>query len=416
MTDRKTCTKCGINKPATTEYFHKDKNTKSGLRSWCKECRSNNRNQNTFKDIFTKEFLLTEFLEKGKDPDQIAKEVEKQYGKTCYRSTVSTWLRKHGITIRSAKNTFEPINVDSIVNHIPQITINEVKLFPVIHNPEIENINLVISDLHVGQKLFNETEDESMNYFKNAFKLLKNNVIKALSHLRYHWQELNIFLLGDLIEGEGIYPNQPYECFQIMRQLRIAESGLLDIILGIKELFDIKVNIIFVRGNHGRTKLFSSDEGNWDTILIELLERSLKSYKNIEFHRNDFWAIDYTDQWGNKYLVTHGDAIKGGVPSYNSIRDTIQGWHMGFKGFDAFLCGHFHQSSYQTIDETHVLINGCFRYNDFPLRNSKQNPDRHYWLFGSGEGRAITWKYKIDTEPLDYRNSLERNMKFRSFK
>ena len=35
----KKCTKCGEWKPATAEYFHRDKTRKSGLRAQCKTCR-----------------------------------------------------------------------------------------------------------------------------------------------------------------------------------------------------------------------------------------------------------------------------------------------------------------------------------------------------------------------------------------
>lgn len=35
----KTCTKCGKTYPATPEYFNRAKADKSGLHSWCKECR-----------------------------------------------------------------------------------------------------------------------------------------------------------------------------------------------------------------------------------------------------------------------------------------------------------------------------------------------------------------------------------------
>lgn len=37
-TPTKHCSKCGATKPATTEYFYRDKKLKSGLHSWCKEC------------------------------------------------------------------------------------------------------------------------------------------------------------------------------------------------------------------------------------------------------------------------------------------------------------------------------------------------------------------------------------------
>jgi len=33
-----TCTKCKIKLPATAQFFHRDKSTKSGLRSQCKRC------------------------------------------------------------------------------------------------------------------------------------------------------------------------------------------------------------------------------------------------------------------------------------------------------------------------------------------------------------------------------------------
>ena len=38
LTPQKTCTKCGITKPATIEYFHTQKRGKFGFRSICREC------------------------------------------------------------------------------------------------------------------------------------------------------------------------------------------------------------------------------------------------------------------------------------------------------------------------------------------------------------------------------------------
>ena len=44
MSDTKTCTKCREVFPATTEYFHERKDSKSGIRAHCKSC-SNNRSK-----------------------------------------------------------------------------------------------------------------------------------------------------------------------------------------------------------------------------------------------------------------------------------------------------------------------------------------------------------------------------------
>lgn len=38
MEETKICTKCENNLPATSEYFHKQKNGKYGLKPWCKVC------------------------------------------------------------------------------------------------------------------------------------------------------------------------------------------------------------------------------------------------------------------------------------------------------------------------------------------------------------------------------------------
>ena len=41
MSDTKTCKRCGETFPATTEYFHERKDSKSGIRAHCKSCSSN---------------------------------------------------------------------------------------------------------------------------------------------------------------------------------------------------------------------------------------------------------------------------------------------------------------------------------------------------------------------------------------
>ena len=38
MSDTKKCSKCGVEKPATPEFYHRDKNRKDGLHYDCKEC------------------------------------------------------------------------------------------------------------------------------------------------------------------------------------------------------------------------------------------------------------------------------------------------------------------------------------------------------------------------------------------
>ncbi len=40
MESRKKCTKCGEEKPATNEFFHKNRKTPDGFEYWCKLCKA----------------------------------------------------------------------------------------------------------------------------------------------------------------------------------------------------------------------------------------------------------------------------------------------------------------------------------------------------------------------------------------
>ena len=61
------------------------------------------------------------------------------------------------------------------------------------------------------------------------------------------------------------------------------------------------------------------------------------------------------------------------------------------------------------------MVNGCFRYNDFPTFKMKIEPDRHMWIFGSGEGRPITWRYKVEVEPKDMKEQIRQNIDTRKY-
>ena len=91
----KTCTKCGETLPATTEYFHKQKNGKYGLKSKCKKCiaeyHKNNRDKileqkkQYYED--NKEKILEQrkqYRENNKDKTRQYRENNKDYYKQYY--------------------------------------------------------------------------------------------------------------------------------------------------------------------------------------------------------------------------------------------------------------------------------------------------------------------------------------------
>lgn len=68
----KVCSKCKIEKPATTEYFHKDKNKKDGFTGICKTCKKKYYEEN--KEYFT--IVIKEYREENKEHYQ---EIRRNY-------------------------------------------------------------------------------------------------------------------------------------------------------------------------------------------------------------------------------------------------------------------------------------------------------------------------------------------------
>jgi len=73
----KKCTKCGVEKPDNSDFFHKNKSSKNGLHRWCKECVNKNRKKNIIKpvkivDRVYKDLLLYEELREHPEKPGIA--------------------------------------------------------------------------------------------------------------------------------------------------------------------------------------------------------------------------------------------------------------------------------------------------------------------------------------------------------
>lgn len=362
-----------------------------------------------YKKIFTREFLLEEYIHKRKTLREIAAEIN------CDKDTVSRYLRKRGIALRApirrSKMTIQ--SPDEIISYIPQYILPTIVREPIEIKPEKENINLIISDSHVGQKLSGENDDSAEDYFLDAFHTLTINTLKVIDKINCDWQQINVFILGDMVEGEGIYPSQAYEVFPLMKQLDVTETGISCLLTALSTAYDIPVNVFCVRGNHGRVGRFNSEETNWDTILYKLLQRTFntQNHPNINIVRTDFWADICENQWGHKFFYAHGDNITSfqNLPHYG-IDKAVGHWNTIFKGFDVFLMGHLHVTTDYNVNGIKAYVNGCMRFSSFPVSKLKRDPVRRYWLFGSCENRPVTWRYEIDVEPPYSSDPLESVM------
>ena len=83
MSDTKKCTKCGVEKPVTPEFYHRDKNKKGGLYTQCKECkklyRENNKEKISEQNKLYRKNNKEEILEQKKLYRKNNKEKIKEY-------------------------------------------------------------------------------------------------------------------------------------------------------------------------------------------------------------------------------------------------------------------------------------------------------------------------------------------------
>lgn len=185
-------------------------------------------------------------------------------------------------------------------------------------------------------------------------------------------RELHIYLGGDMVEGEDIFPHQAH----------LIDSPLFDqacingpaiftrAILTALANFDL-VKVYCVYGNHGRNgpkHTRSHPKTNWDRVFYHTLRTNLlgtetnprKDVSRLEFHESDeFWLVDRVFAWGN--LIVHGHQITGGFggfPWYGTAKKAW-GWIDSIEEpWDNLYFGHFHTPAFATLGGRVFYANG----------------------------------------------------------
>lgn len=164
--------------------------------------------------------------------------------------------------------------------------------------------------------------------------------------------EVRVYLLGDLVEGELIFPGQAHLVdASLYRQVLVDGPRILSGFLRrLSSVFE-RVRVVGVVGNHGslggRARKDYHPESNADSMMMEATRLALNGEPRITWAGNYapgarlWYAIDEIGD--HKFFLFHGDQIKGGFAGFPwySFGRKLQGWHMKY-GFDYALSGHFH--------------------------------------------------------------------------
>lgn len=181
--------------------------------------------------------------------------------------------------------------------------------------------------------------------------------------------ELVILFGGDLIEGEFIFPHQPFEIEMSLGEqaTKVAPEIFAEAIALAAGSFR-KVRTVWVAGNHGRAAprgVASDPNTNWDTVVAVITEglihkSSPKLAKRVEFDIVDDAWHRVVDIEGWRCLLFHGHQVRGGMGiNGHGFYKKVTGWVQCLgEQFDYTYHGHFHTPGTRTINDVQCFQNG----------------------------------------------------------
>ena len=274
-----------------------------------------------------------------------------------------------------------------------------------------ETAIIVFSDLQLGQvtSTYNSdvAEERVHRYGDKIEKLV------TLQRSDHPIRAGKLYLLGDLIEGELIFPSQPHQIDSSL-YAQVALNGpriLTDFIRRMLGIFE-RLDIVSVPGNHGDvgggSRKQYNPETNFDRILStfvrQLLEASGEKRTTFRipdgFGRSSFYAVDYVGDTG--FMLWHGhQARRTSSSSHLPFYKLVLGWRGGAipEPFRVSICGHHHTPTTLTVNSVRHFINGTFASDsDYAVERMASSSMAAQWLLFARSDKGLTAEYLVSLE------------------
>lgn len=234
-------------------------------------------------------------------------------------------------------------------------------------------------------------------------KLLEITENQRMDH---NVDELRVWLLGDIVEGEEIFAGQSHLIDSgLYRQVGINGPRILSkFLMTALENFK-KVHVVGIIGNHGavggKSRKQHDPETNMDRLLYKILDLMFEKEDRITFNIPDgkgernWYAVDRVGDYGS--LLIHGDQLPAPT-SYYGYYKKVMGWKDGAipEHFDDVFMGHYHQQFKMTIGSTILRLSGSPEsYNTYAQEyfSSMSRPCQHLMYIHPEHG--VTSEYAI---------------------
>jgi len=270
-----------------------------------------------------------------------------------------------------------------------------------------EEALLLFSDAQIGEEIKPEETngygEYNIHIFKSRMDYLTKEIRSIAEKQHRPIKKLNIMMLGDNVDGLGIYRGQDHHLdVLVVDQVLIAAHHIAKCLIDSLGTFE-QIKIWGIVGNHGRIgkKGEYPITVNWDYLLYKMLEMLLAEFKDrIE------WVIPKSN-WclaevnGQPFLMLHGDTIKGwnSIPFYGIDRaDSRLKQMLAAQGtfYRYLVLGHHHNPGDIDSPSGEKILNGTMvGGSDFSINTLHTSSRPSQWYFGISKERGITWRYKV---------------------
>ena len=215
---------------------------------------------------------------------------------------------------------------------------------------------LLLADWQYGKT----TPEYDSDIAKQRVERLTDKALRIIDYVRQHHPvpEVHVLMLGDLVEGELIFPGQSH---RIDASLYRQTFEVGEMVANLLRRFAANVDTVKaegVIGNHGAiggpVRRESHPETNADAMAMQIARLHLGSDR-IDFpepvtdNERHWYAIH--EVMGRKWMLFHGDQVRGyaGIPWYG-FRKLVQGWYVTLGPFQYAASGHWHQTIREDIN------------------------------------------------------------------
>lgn len=322
------------------------------------------------------------------------------------------------------------ILVDALDGAVSRVNAKDLKPYKAQHKATGDPETMVVlrSDLHPGII----TPSYNLDVFHRRMQLFTDRIVRIHDIIsRTIPIEKIIFInLGDLISGQGIFPNQAWKSeVAVLNQIyHEAAPEIIQQDLTALELVP-EIEDHYVPGNHGKTGKENPDESNFDTVVAQDIWRRFEFVDRVKVCP-EWGKFMFVDIYGWRFLCTHGNLVRSwmNIPFYGLVNkgmrwkgslgptkkdiqqellriireemsesDKIEAIQKATTNWDYLLHGHFHVPFDFPWNDFEIIGNGCLPSDDdFGIEVLGMSSTPAQQVFGVHPEHGITWRYTLD--------------------